>query len=297
MPAVRAAELAVPRSLGYLDREWDEEGWYWGSRLYPKRGRPFLFSIYGGLLVFALALVGAWREGRRCALWLAAAAFGFLLALGPRALLWSAARHVVPLFANIRYPERWILVAGFVLALLAARGFDAILDPASGPRRIGRSILAGFAVLFAAGAGSALILGARGGAGFERLGFPESVSGALGGVLARDLSFAAALAASGAVLVALTADPRRRTLAAAGVLALAGLDLVLAFRPFAPTESPDVLGAPPPVFQRLLARPPSGPIFHYAAYDRTTWRGGTRRSLPRSGARDDARGHSTPRLA
>ena len=47
------------------------------------------------------------------------------------------------------------------------------------------------------------------------------------------------------------------------------MELVYAFRPFALTAPARELGVPPPTFQRLLATRPTGPIFHYAAYDRT----------------------------
>src|SRR5262249_26348498 len=197
-------EVVFRRSLGYLDRQWDENGWYWGASSYPKRGLPFLFSLYGGALAAALAAAGIARRPKRFAAWLAAAATCGVLALGPAGLLWTIARRLLPLFANVRYPERWFAGCAFVLATAAAFGFDALHDPAPGPRRIAVWGLAGWGALAAAASVGARLAGGDGGAWYARmLGVPARVAARVGGALGRDLLIAALVAIAGAIAAAL----------------------------------------------------------------------------------------------
>jgi hypothetical protein len=289
MPPARALEVVFPRTLGYLDRQWDEDGWYWGASSYPKRGRPFLFSLYGGAIAAMLAAAGIARRPKRFAAWLAAAAVGSVLALGPAGFLWTIARRVLPLFANVRYPERWFLGCAFVIATAAAFGFDALCEGARRPRRIAVWGLAGFGAAAAAAAVAARLAGGGGGAWFVRmLGLPAAVAARAGGALARDFLIAAVVALAGSFAATLMsrgagkgpdegAKARATTLsrtpgrlasaAAAALLLFAAADLIHAFRPFASTAPVEELGVPPPTFQRLIVSKPSGPIFHYASYD------------------------------
>src|SRR5262249_44922059 len=96
MPPARVAEVVFPRSLGYLDRQWDENGWYWGASSYPKRGLPFLFSLYGGALAAALAAAGVARRPKGFAAWLAAGAPRRGLARRPPGLPWAGPRPLLP---------------------------------------------------------------------------------------------------------------------------------------------------------------------------------------------------------
>ncbi|HEX7704907.1 MAG TPA: hypothetical protein VF701_00450, partial [Thermoanaerobaculia bacterium] len=53
MPWAKLAEFIFPNVLGHISI--DRVMWYWGGGLYPGMGSPFLFNVYSGLLVIALA--------------------------------------------------------------------------------------------------------------------------------------------------------------------------------------------------------------------------------------------------
>ena len=91
------------------------------------------FVAYVGIVGVTLAVLGAvhrWREPRVAFLVLATFV-AILLALGPATPLFGLAHRVVPGVALFRVPARWLLVAVFALALLAAYGTEA-LGAASG---------------------------------------------------------------------------------------------------------------------------------------------------------------------
>ena len=95
------------------------------------------FVAYVGVVGVALAALGAvhrWREPR-VALLVLAALVAILLALGPATPLFGLAHRVVPGVALFRVPARWLLVAVFALALLAAYGTEALTAAADRPRR------------------------------------------------------------------------------------------------------------------------------------------------------------------
>lgn len=82
-------------------------------------------SLYLGIPVVGLALLGAWhRPELRVLAWLGGAAL--LLALGPWGGLYDLFYHVVPLWSAFRYPEKFMGIVSFALALLAGAGLDAI---------------------------------------------------------------------------------------------------------------------------------------------------------------------------
>ncbi len=83
-----------------------------------------------GVTLAALGAVHRWRDPRVVLLVLAAFV-AILLALGPATPLFGLAHRVVPGVALFRVPARWLLVAVFALALLAAYGAEA-LQAASG---------------------------------------------------------------------------------------------------------------------------------------------------------------------
>ena len=87
-----------------------------------------------GLTLAALGAVHRWRDPRVAFLVLA----GFvaiLLALGPATPLFGLAHRVVPGVALFRVPARWLLVAVFALALLAAVGTEALAAASGRPWR------------------------------------------------------------------------------------------------------------------------------------------------------------------
>lgn len=130
---------------------------------------PWLLSLYPGLAVLALAIVGVARGGnrRRTVFWGAVAVLGMALALGQHSPVYRLLHEAVPLVRPFRYPEKFFLATAFALPLLAACGLQALLA-----RRDGRTLLLGtlacttglLAVGWIAGAGQILLEGLCGAA-------------------------------------------------------------------------------------------------------------------------------------
>ena len=236
-PAIRLVEALAPPALGETGTGGSG---YPGSALYPHLGRPFLLSIYPGLLASLLAgaaVMAAVRRRRWRAVlpWASAAALGLLLAAGHHFPLWPLVRGL-PLFSGIRYPEKFILVTCLGVTVLAARGFDWLRC-----RHPRRTMLAALAMVAAIALGVELTLAAR------------------GGLL---VMLAAAVYA-----LALQRLSQWGWHGGSRVLWLAvALDLVLAGRRLVPTRPEAYLSAPPPVVRKILDSPPLRPVFHGAAW-------------------------------
>ncbi len=132
-PPERLVELVLPRFFGDPARQ--------GSGLFFGRGLhdldyPYVASIYPGLLVVLVgaAALCAWRVPRRGA-WALCVAAGVFLALGRHNPLYDPLRRLLPPLAAMRYPERFILLAVAPLAIVAALGWQRLLDE----RRSGRA--------------------------------------------------------------------------------------------------------------------------------------------------------------
>lgn len=104
----------------YLDRAYQASG----------------FICYLGLLPVALAGVAVWRRRTRMAGWLAIFTGGLILALGAD-VLWDGTRHdaivlpfaafkFIPLIESLRVANRFLLLAGLGLAVLAGYGWDSL---------------------------------------------------------------------------------------------------------------------------------------------------------------------------
>jgi hypothetical protein len=135
--------LAWPRAVGYGDAA------YWGGL----RGTDFSHVL--GLLAMGLAALGAlWRTpARRVArLWGVVALAGMLLALGRNLPALGALFQSLPLIGTFRTPVTWLTLSVLALALLAARGLDALL--ASEPRAWWGRLAIG-----SAGLGALILLG------------------------------------------------------------------------------------------------------------------------------------------
>ncbi len=106
-------------------------------------------SLYLGLPVIGLALMGAWyRRDLRVLVWLTGLAF--LLALGRAGGLYEVAYQVVPFWSAFRYPEKLMGLTSFGAAMLAGAGLDALR------RGQGRSAPWFVAAFLCAGVGAAL---------------------------------------------------------------------------------------------------------------------------------------------
>jgi hypothetical protein len=127
---LRLIETVFPHLFG--DPVRDEEDLYFGWRLHD-REYPFLVSIYPGVLVTILGAAALLRGGvpRRLGLGLGVAA-GVLLGLGRHGPLWPLVQRL-PVFSQLRYPEKFLLLALALLTFAAALELDRLL--AIGRRR------------------------------------------------------------------------------------------------------------------------------------------------------------------
>jgi hypothetical protein len=136
MPWAKIAETIYPNILGYISI--DRVMWYWGGGLYPGMGSPFLFNIYSGLLLIALAVAAFFVRPRGGRFVLILSGASLLIALGGHTpllkLLYDAG-----IATSIRYPEKFILIALFAILILASKlldrllaGDDAVRDAALG---------------------------------------------------------------------------------------------------------------------------------------------------------------------
>ncbi|MEK7282968.1 MAG: hypothetical protein AAB249_04090, partial [Acidobacteriota bacterium] len=128
----RLPEAVLPRLFGDPTR-LSPAAW-WGGFLF-EGGYPFLLSLYVGAIPAVLAAIGALHRGaggaRRRGL-AAVAAFALLLALGGNSAIFRSLFHAFAPLRQVRYPERFVLVALFALALLAGYGLDRLRSgPAS----------------------------------------------------------------------------------------------------------------------------------------------------------------------
>jgi hypothetical protein len=124
-PWAKLAELIYPNFLGRMSV--DRVTWYWGGGLYTGMGSPFLFNIYSGLLVTALAIGAIFVKPRGGRFVLILCIFSLLLALGGHTpfLRWL---YDAGIATSIRYPEKFALIGVFAIILFASQLFDKMLD-------------------------------------------------------------------------------------------------------------------------------------------------------------------------
>lgn len=142
---LRLFEIAVPPDYGDPVYRYGLK-----SQLWPKE--PWLFSVYGGIVVLVLA-VCAWRDRERrreVGYWTAVAAAGILLGLGPHTPVYELLYDHLPGFSSFRYPERFYLFTGFGLALLAAHGAAGVRRRPENGRAEKAVVLCGLSAALAA---------------------------------------------------------------------------------------------------------------------------------------------------
>jgi hypothetical protein len=82
-------------------------------------------SLYMGMPLAGLALLGAWqRRDLRGLAWLGGIAL--LLSLGKYGGLYELCRQFIPLWSAFRFPEKFMGVVSFAVAMLAGAGFDEL---------------------------------------------------------------------------------------------------------------------------------------------------------------------------
>jgi hypothetical protein len=110
MPAIRPLELFYAHAFGRIT---DDGAQYTGAWRYTLPRVPLVFSIYCGILVPLLAILGMVMRARG---WLATIVLGllsYLLAIGGAAYL-----------RVVRYPEKFVLFGLFALIAFAATTLD-----------------------------------------------------------------------------------------------------------------------------------------------------------------------------
>jgi hypothetical protein len=226
IPWSHVPELVIPRFTGETFN-----GSYWGPNGLK------LHSEYLGLLVVALAVVGAAdRERRRMVVWLGVIGLLFLLvALGSSTPFFRLWWELVPFSKSMRAPGMALFIVAFVTAVLAAFGVDRVTSGAATRFTPAAFIIGGLvAMLGLTGAWGAMAesLGARVEA---TLGFPQRAQMAM--VAAQTIQWSAlvaglALAAAGGVTLAHRRGVARAGLAAGALIAIVGTDLWLNARAF-----------------------------------------------------------------
>ena len=124
LPWAKLAELIYPNFLGHISIK--QVMWYWGGGLYPGMGSPFLFNIYCGLLVTALAVGAFFARPRGGRFVLILCIFSLLMALGGHTPLLRFL-YDIGIATSIRYPEKFILIALFAMIVFAAQLLDRLL--------------------------------------------------------------------------------------------------------------------------------------------------------------------------
>jgi len=113
-----------------------------------KDGIPWLMTIYPGMVIVPLAVVGLAGAGAgKKVFWTLVFAGSLLLSLGRHTPLYGLFYRCFPFF---RFPEKFMFLAGLSLLVLAAYGYEAILQRHSVRHsRVGRLVVLLPALLFA----------------------------------------------------------------------------------------------------------------------------------------------------
>jgi hypothetical protein len=123
------------RDTGFGDSQWAMPRTGWFNYLVPLfRLRPsnpgpssqvaqyWTSSYYLGVGTIALALLAAWRaRDRRTWVLMALAGFSLIMALGDNGFVYTWVKRVLPQIGFMRFPIKFIVLATFVIPLLAAR--------------------------------------------------------------------------------------------------------------------------------------------------------------------------------
>lgn len=124
MPPAKLFELVFPNLLGHTSI--GGRPWYWGARLYPELGIPFLLNIYCGLAVVAFAVAGLISRVRGAGFLLILIALSTLLAIGAYTPLLQTL-YDAGIAASLRYPEKFIFMAVFAAIVFSAHMLDRAL--------------------------------------------------------------------------------------------------------------------------------------------------------------------------
>ncbi len=125
LPPARGLELVEPAVFGDPLRSSGGLNFGWGIH---DRDFPYVISIYPGLLVLVLGTTGLLR-GRIPArfAWATMIAVGLVLALGRHTPVYGFLFRHVPPFSSLRFPEKFVLLAGAGLVFAAVVELERLL--------------------------------------------------------------------------------------------------------------------------------------------------------------------------
>lgn len=131
MPWAKLAEAIYPNVLGHI--AVDRVMWYWAGGLYPGMGSPFLFNIYNGLILVAVAIGSAFVRPRGGRFVLLLILISIVLAIGSHTPLLRAL-YDIGVAKAIRYPEKFAMIAAFAALIFASQMLQRMLDGDDGIR-------------------------------------------------------------------------------------------------------------------------------------------------------------------
>src|SRR2546428_4882772 len=235
--------------LGQNANPYDMSKFFFGG---PKWGGVWAESLYLGIPVTGLALLGAWRR-RDLRLLALLGGFALVLALGRYGGLYELFYRVVPLWSAFRYPEKLMGIVAFAAAMLAGAGFDALR---AGHGRLPPWLLA---ALLCAGAGLVLRTDTAGAWAAAHFDAPTAVAGAVTGSAGRALLYSA-IGALGVWLILAGARRGylRQTLALGALTTIVVLDLARANLGAYHTGPAEAATFTPPLVEALRVR--EGPL-------------------------------------
>ena len=251
------AESLLPRVFG-LDLEGTPLEQPWIHPLNSGRD-PFFYSLYTGPIALLLGIVGASSGRRRWRVfWVTVGLAAVVAAFGDYTPLYPAVQRIVPVVRSFRFPVKFLLVASFAIATLAAGGADA-------GSRSARAMTVGAAIIalaLIAVSGLVMVAPFTGARVFfaigSRIGLADPVAGAE--FLFKTIPPAASrvllvLLAGGALTYAGWRATRDGAIARLALILLAAIDLVTvnaAINPVFPASQ-----AGPPQWTAALAAHPS----------------------------------------
>jgi len=244
-------ELLVPHFFGdYFHSNLREVVWM--VALNSNRD-PFYYTMYMGVPVLLLAAVAMLSGRSRTVFWTVVVAACAVAALGPHTPIYPALQAIVPPLRTFRFPVKYLSLASFGLATLAALALQSLLD-GNAPRRAVRIVLIGAgcgALVTYAAIAWVLLAPTMPIHGFYRLavwaGVPAPIQGAEFLLFrARPLLTALLLKLIAATfLLAIAASARReRRLALAVFAIVATVDLLASNSSVNPTLDATLLGEP-----------------------------------------------------
>jgi hypothetical protein len=125
-------ELAVPHFFGdYFQSSLREMGWM--LALNSQRD-PFYYTMYVGVPMALLAAVAAFSGRPRTIFWTVVILACAIASLGPYTPVYPLLRTLIPPLRSFRFPVKYLSLAAFGIATLAAMAFQWVLD-GTVPRR------------------------------------------------------------------------------------------------------------------------------------------------------------------